>query len=304
MGYGFTLPSNPFDAVLLRFSPSLTSSQQSLYALQPPHPTPGLYHLSPRNHTPESPSIYPAALLNLFHILTALPHELSLLHSNPSSQPTTLRNTLSTHSQLLLAIRQKLCKIPRTTTPPQNSKQVSALHYRDGQLAILTSAIQESAAILKTAIASGKFVTLQSALLSSPAFNRAVESCFGTSDLLELQDSQQDEIVLMLYICHLRLITQLPPPPAACYPKQQQKQGEEEEEEEPQEVMKQLYADIFPSAANAAPEIFGGEAWTEELLAWGMKTYMDHGVTIYPDEEGAVLGVFGVCLEWCSSDSP
>jgi hypothetical protein len=281
MGYGFALLSNPFDAVLLRFSPSPTSSQQSLHALQPPHPTPGLYHLTPRNHTPTTPSIYPAALLNLFHILTATPYELRLLQSNPTSQTITFRNTLSTHSQLLLAIRRKINQIPPTVPPPKNSKQVSALYYREGQLAILTSAIQESATMLQSAIASNKFITLQSALLS-PAFNHAVESCFGASDLPVLQDTQQDEIVLILYICHLR-ITQLSPSPVISYSQQ-----------EVQKDVKQLYADIFPSAAIASPEIFGGEAWTEELLDWGMKTYMECGVTVYPDEEG---GVFGVCLE-------
>ncbi|CUS15322.1 unnamed protein product [Tuber aestivum] len=284
MGYGFTLLQNPFDTVLLKFSPPLTPSQHSLFGMSPT----GLYHLTPRNRAPENPSIYPPSLLTLIYILTSTPTETSHIPTARPTKPATKRNEISTHITLLQALLRKHQNFPPTLPEPRNSKQASAKIYADSQRSLILSAIAESKDIINSHTATS-IIRLQSALGrggTDKAFPAAIESCFGSADVEELAEAGQEDVVFILYLCHLSLTQQgfrLPACPASS--------------QEATHSARELHEELFPTAANAAPAVFGGEGWTVELLRRGMEAYADMGIR-FPEVEGlAVTGEYAVCLE-------
>ncbi|PWW74526.1 SET domain-containing protein [Tuber magnatum] len=283
MGYGFTLPQNPFDTVLLKSSPPLTPSQQSLLGKPPA----GLYHLTPRNRTPENPSIYPPSLLTLTYILTSTPAEASRMPTARPTRPATKRNEISTHITLLRALLRKHQNFPSTLPEPRNSKQASAKIYADSQRSLILSAIAESKDIINFHTTTS-IIRLQSALGggANKAFAAAIESCFGSADIEELTEAGQEGIVFILYLCHLSLTEQDFQLPACPTSSQEATYSAQE-----------LHEELFPAAANAAPAVFGREGWTVELLRRGMEAYADMGIC-FPEVEGlAVAGEYAVCLE-------
>jgi len=287
MGYGFTLLQNPFDSVLLKSSPALTPSQHSLLGELPT----GFYHLTPRNRTPENPSIYPPSLLTLIYILTSNPTEASRMPTRPT-KPATKRNEISTHMTLLHALLRKHQNFPPTLPEPQNSKQASAKIYADSQRSIVLSAIAESKDIINshTTTATCSLIRLQSALRrgrgAHRAFAAAIESCFGSANVEELTEAGQEDVVFILYLCHLSLTEQgfhLPACPTGS--------------QEAIQSARELHRELFPAVANAAPAVFGGEEWTVELLHRCMEAYADMGIRL-PEVEGlALAGQYVVCLE-------
>lgn len=284
MGYGFTLPQNPFDSVLLKSSPVLTPSQHSLLG----EPLTGLYHLTPRNRTPENPSIYPPTLLTLIYILTSTPTEASRMPTRPT-KPATKRNEISTHMTLLHALLRKHQNFPPALPEPQNSKQASAKIYADSQRSIILSAIAESKDIINSHATTSGLIHLQSALGKGGAdtvFAAAIESCFGSADVEELTETGQEDVVFILYLCHLSLTKQdfhLPAYPA--------------DSQEATQSARELHQELFPAVADAAPAVFGGEGWTVELLHRCMEAYADMGIR-FPEIEGLTLaGEYVVCLE-------
>lgn len=306
MGYGFTLPSNPFDTVVLRIKPTLSPEQEAVHSLYAPLTSfspEGIYHLSPRTNASSS---YPPALIILFNILTATPTELPLLQNNPSARPT-LRNSLATHNQLLVALRQKLSAFPREPDLPpcNNSKRRSAKIYRDAQLEILVGAIMESEGIVQDTLSDNpEIITLSSVLSSSEVFKDAIEKCFGTVDEEDLNEEEQGDIVFTLYICWQYILhTQNNQNQSPLWKEwftrliSSNKYGTTNEREgvkEAGEFVRELYNGVFPAAAGAAPGVFGGEEWTPELLSWGMRVFGGEGVGIWVDEGEEV---FVICVE-------
>ncbi|RPB02547.1 SET domain-containing protein [Choiromyces venosus 120613-1] len=281
MGYGFTLPENPFDSVLLK-PPRLTPSQLSLLG----EPPTGLYHLTRRNRTPENPSIYPPSLLSLIYILTSTPSEATRISTHPA-KPASKRNEISAHITLLHALLRKYQNFPAPNSlpPPRNSKQASAKIYADSQRSIVLSAIAESKGVINSRTAS--LVRLPAALAEGGAFAEAIEACFGSADEEELTEAGHDDTVHILYLCYLSLtqsdLFKLP----ACPP-----------EEEAMESARQLNEELFPIVAAVAPEVFGRAGWTVELLHRGMKAYADMGIQFPREVEGlALAGEYAVCLE-------
>ncbi|KAG0638467.1 hypothetical protein HOY80DRAFT_967431 [Tuber brumale] len=286
MGYGFTLLQNPFDSVLLKSSPPLTPSQHSLLGESPT----GLYYLTHRNRTTENPSIYPPSLLSLIYILTSTPTEASCMLTTRPTKPATKRNEISTHITLLRALLRKHQNFPPTLPEPLNSKQASAKIYADSQRSLILSAIAESKDIINSHTTSNCLIRLKSALgrgeRADKAFAAAIESCFGSADVKELTEAGQEDVVFILYLCHLSLAKQgfqLPVCPTHS-------QGATQSAQE-------LHEGLFPAAVSAAPAVFGGEGWTVELLHRGMEAYADMGIR-FPDIEGLVVaGEYAVCLE-------
>ncbi|RPB17272.1 SET domain-containing protein [Morchella conica CCBAS932] len=294
MGYGFTLPGNPFDTVVLRFLPVLSPAQESIRALQPASPFPdGIHHLSPRNPN----SLYPASLINLFHLLTATPEELPLLEANPAAETITLRNTIATHRQLLLAIRRKLDGFPaESTLPPlSNSRRRSAKVYRDTQVSIMTAAVAESEGVIRNILETKRevVVTLES-ILEDPVYSAAVEPCFGSVLPLELQMAGHEDLVFTLYLCWRYLQRDQLPEAWKKWFGRLLEAGECGNPEDLEEV-EELYKALFPAVAGAAPEVFDGEGWTEGLLRWGMRAFGRESIGVRL--EGKEAEVVIVCIE-------
>ncbi|KAH0612261.1 uncharacterized protein H6S33_010313 [Morchella sextelata] len=303
MGYGFTLPSNPFDTVVLRFLPVLSPAQESIRALQPASPFPdGIHHLSPRNPN----SLYPASLLNLFHLLTATADELPLLAAAPAADTITLRNTIATHRQLLLALRRKLDAFPaESTLPPlSNGRRRAAKVYRDTQVAIMAAAVAESEGVIRGILEAGKegVVTLES-VLGDPVYAAAVEACFGSVVPLELQMAGHEDLVFTLFLCWRYLQRDRLPGAWGRWFARLLEAGEcgrpedvkDDEEEEELEEVGELYKALFPAVVGAAPGVFAGEGWTEGLLRWGMRVFGRESIGVRL--EGKEAEVVVVCIE-------
>ena len=206
------------------------------------------------------------------------------------TKPATKRNEISTHMSLLHALLRKHQNFPPTLPEPQNSKQASAKIYADSQRSIILSAIAESKDIINSHATTSGLIRLQSALGrgggADRAFAAAIESCFGSADVEELTEAGQEDVVFILYLCHLSLTEQGFRLPA--YPTDSQ---------EATQSARELHQELFPAVADAAPAVFSGEGWTVELLHRCMEAYADMGIR-FPEIEGLTLaGEYVVCLE-------
>lgn len=283
MGYGFTLPANPFDTVVLRIKPVLSPAQAALHAALSSSPADALHHLTPR--TSASPSTFPAALIALFNILTATPTELAL-----RPPQTTLRNTLAAHAQLLAALRQKLCCFPHEPDLPpcSNARRRAARTYRDAQLAILVAAVDETERALRTLCCHPAATTLRSVLAAAGPFRDAVEVCFGTTDEHVLGAGDHADLVVTLYICwryiaHLRSNSTSSGSGDGVWARWLQAYGpttETETEPGAEQFVREVWEDVVPAGARAAPAVFGGPEWTPEMLSWGMRVFGGEGVSV------------------------
>lgn len=147
-------------------------------------------------------------------------------------------------------------------------------------------------------------VTLSSIFESSRLFRDTTEKCFGTVDVDELNEEEQGDIVFTLYICwQYILYTQNNQDQSPAWKGWLEKlissakygtTEEKEAVEEAGEFVKELFDSIFPAAAEAGPEVFGGEGWTPELLSWGMRVFGGEGVGVWVEEDEEV---FVVCVE-------
>jgi len=150
--------------------------------------------------------------------------------------------------------------------------------------------VAESKDIINSHATTSGLIRLPSALGrgggANRAFAAAIESCFGSADVEELTEARQEDVVFILYLCHLSLTEQGFHLPA--YPTDSQ---------EATQPARELHGELFPAVANAAPAIFGGEGWTVELLHKCMEAYADMGIR-FPEVEGlALAGEYVVCLE-------
>ncbi|KAL7273848.1 hypothetical protein RUND412_003263 [Rhizina undulata] len=303
MGYGFTISGNPFDTVVLKFNPPLAPGQQAIRELQiaaypPTDSPPGIHHLSLVPDS-ETNSLYPRSLLDIFQIITASPSDIPRLQSNPTAVSVSLRNTIATHNQLLLAMKRKVAGIvtgnQTLEREPVNSKQRSAKVYRDTQVSILSSAISESESVLKGALANANVIRLENALREQP-FADAVEVCFGTKGEDDIRGMGMEDIVFVLYLCW-KYIASSSSPSSSEWEKWfrtiVRTYGSPGDEDDVDEEAQQNYEDVFPAAAEAAEDVFGGDMWTAGMMAWGMKVYQMEGVGVGVGENA----VWVICLE-------
>ncbi|TGZ78704.1 SET domain-containing protein [Ascodesmis nigricans] len=286
MGYGFSLASNPCDHYPLVINPPLSPSQRKIRTLQlqslslPPSDN-GQYSI-----TISTSPIIPPSLITLFRLLTATPNELPLLQITPTS-PISLRNELSTHSQLLMALRMKLPAITNPLPhPPKNSRQKFATIYRESQAMILKSALTETKTrlhdIYSTGTSSGALISLTTAL-SDPTFSAAIEACFGTAGESELEEEDQEDIVFVLYICWKYLHRSEPGNEkwAQWVERIIRDRVYGTPDDEPEEGVDEIFEAIFPAAGEAAPEVFAdpeGGRWCVELVAWALRVFQGEGI--------------------------
>ncbi|KAF8542264.1 hypothetical protein BDD12DRAFT_729499 [Trichophaea hybrida] len=279
LGYGFATPDNPTDTITLRLTAPLSPPQARIRSQQPQPIHPGIYHIS-RNANP----FYPRELTTLFHILTATPSEIPLLEKFPNADIISIRNELATQFQLFIATSRKLAGFDVDPGKPQNDKQRAAKILRDGQIAILQSAIKYSEGEVKKIFEQheGSEVLTIETTLTEIAFKGAVEKCFETSDVEELVEAEQEDVVFVLFLCWKYLYSDEPKwrkwfkAMAKHYPIPKA-------DDEVDSGIQDVFDAVFPYAGKLAVDVFGGDRWTPALLGWAMEIYQSEGVNAVVD---------------------
>jgi hypothetical protein len=172
MGYGFCIPSNPYDQVALRFRPPLQPAQLDALKQQPSYDTKthneGLYFITNprlRDHlwtTREAFLSFHPLLISTFYVLLADPHNLANLTQNkcPASRLTFLviDGLFAALTNKLSNITQHDANIPKLTT---NRRQRNAQLYRISQIQILDEAVRPFERRVSRALDTGELLTLQ-----------------------------------------------------------------------------------------------------------------------------------------------
>lgn len=280
LGYGFAIPDNPTDTITLRFTAPLTPPQARIRSKQPQPSRPGIYHVS-RNANP----FYPKELTTLFHILTAAPSEIPLLEKSPSADIISIRNELATQFQLFIAMSRKLAGFDTDPGEPQNDKQRAAKTLRDGHMTILQSAIGHSESELKRIFKKyegSEILTIETAL-TEKSFKEAVEKCFETSDVEELVEAEQEDVVFVLFLCWKYLCSDEPKWRKWFETMAKHYSTSKANDSEVDEGIRDVFDAVFPDAAKLAVDVFGGAGWTPPLLGWIMDIYQNEGVNTVVD---------------------
>ncbi|KAI5777469.1 hypothetical protein EDC01DRAFT_778679 [Geopyxis carbonaria] len=302
MGYGFAIKDNPTDSVALRMAPPLSPVQASIRALQPQPATPNIFHISMH----AKPAI-PDSLICLFRLLTATPLEAPLLAATPAERVST-RNELAAYTHLYYALSMKLRPFATDCPEPQNNKQSFAAVYRRGQHVILSYALGYVEAALQVLQGEESFVTLRTALWDE-RFAPAVEACFETKVRVELEAAGQGDLVLVLYLCWRYINGDWPEwfaqaareynfdPSAPAAPAATTADDEDEDmDEDDDDGAEETFAALFPDAAEEAPEVFGGPAWTPQLLGWMVRVFRGESVDgVVPGHGDGGAGDGSVC---------
>ncbi|KAI9814626.1 MAG: hypothetical protein M1827_003182 [Pycnora praestabilis] len=245
LGYGFCLPSNPFDQVAIKLNMpsnpnhSAIRNQQSSYinSIVSPNETPpdGYYYIrSPDHYTSGYENVsaelraFPPSLIDNLSILVANDREMGLLQKRPNLHWPTLnggrRNMLALICQLLQVLQRKYNEITwfdhLLPKDPTNDKQRNAKIYRDSQISIIRAAINPLMYKLRGAVEIGdhgevipQLVTLEKALkylksldkVTYTSFRRGLKLALGTNDIRELREACWAEGVWTLWICTIRL---------------------------------------------------------------------------------------------------
>ncbi|KAA8911325.1 hypothetical protein FN846DRAFT_450492 [Sphaerosporella brunnea] len=284
MGYGFCIPENPAETVALRFNtPPLAPEQAEIYKSLKHPDKEDYYYLTLK-------AGYPLELISLFRLLTAAPSEMRLLENTPYKS-VSVRNELATQFQLVMAISKKLQGFETVALEePVNQRQQAALTLRSGQQEILRSALSHSRETISSLFTEheGKEIFSIETVLQNSVFAEAVEACFETSDVEEIIEAEQEDIVFVLWLCW-KYITKDEKWSGwfdrmkGVYPMQEEMTVEE------------VFEAIFPEAAEAAPEVFGGEEWTAALMGWVMAVYQQEGVNVEPEEGKLVWVISNEC---------
>lgn len=269
-GYGFALADNPSDSLILAFPPRLSGPQMRIRERQPQPSIRNIYHLTLGGG-------YPRELTTLFHILTASPSDRPLLEADPAADSISLRNSMATEFQLLMALKHKLRKFTVEPGEPRNDRQRAANIYRDGQMAILRAAVKRSEDEIARLLAKhdGKEIFTIETAMRDALFAAATDAAFEAGTVSELFESEQEDVVLAFFLCWKFLtgddkwkrwfeyIAQFHPFP-----------------EETGEDIHDLFDRLHPDAAERAPQVFGGDRWTPELLGWAWELYTEEGANV------------------------
>ncbi|KZF19202.1 SET domain-containing protein [Xylona heveae TC161] len=243
LGYGFCLPSNPFDQFSLKLRlpnfgpisiirPLLEASEHTSVTKDMIE---GIYFVRGTNHftkgyessVPEY-SAFPPELRAIFSILVANPDELNRMQANAAKNrfPTdgiSGRMQLAVMNQLLMALRRKYAAIvqhdARLPQKPANACQEKAKVYRDGQIQILRETIGRLERRLKLATRSNEggpgseeLLTLDNALQflrhawrdAYDDLKRLLKDTFGTANIRELREAGWEEGVWAIWLCAVR----------------------------------------------------------------------------------------------------
>ena len=225
-------------------------------------------------------------LLQLFRTLSANEWEAEMLMASPSVPITlTSRNELTAKVKWAMALKMKIDETPSgPACPPLTRFERDAHIYREGEVNILIQVHKELSREIKYMTQHDGVMNLRDVVGYFPRFQEAVESVFG--DLEDMPDYGTDDIVFIIGICkwwlqfskdkhsiqqdfhpYFESLTSL-------YPMDKILDDVESEE------LNELYGQIFPTAAEVAPNEFGSREWTLQLLAWGKRVYLEEVVRL------------------------
>lgn len=324
LSYGFTIPDNPDDTVVLKFTPPLSGAQKKVRRMQVSEADDkGIYYLHSTNRYP------PEQLIQLFHILVAIPREYQILQNCPTSEVVTLRNELASKLQLLNALEAKSARIYRSerelVAENGNKTHEYILTYRNEQLEILSSVIAQLEAEIAAYQRKPEAITLPRLLAQDKTFRDAIEVCFG--DLETIRQEGLEDRVFVLGLCWKYLQSPVKSAfnnsasplsrtiqnessssshsnktlaPSTRWPRFFTKMwdfylnpinadpGDVTETgvtEGAQEEALSLFEDLFPAAADAAPEVFGNHlqgpgGWNAELIRDVTRFYQWEGIEV------------------------
>lgn len=281
MSYGFAIEDNIDDTVLLKFLPALSGGQLHLRRRQIlEEQDTGLYHLHKSSPHP------PLPLIHLFHILVANPREIEILQQNPTIEIVSLRNEVATKKQLVFALNAKYNRISDERENPHTNAEQFITIYRRGQCDILLDALTMLRNETKQIMSRPEVYPLAQLLLEQP-FRDGIEACFG--DIGELAENGLEDKVFVLGLCRKYLDSLRNSNRQDNWSRFFEKMGNAYSEHiqtgeggESQGEAEEFYDDMFPAAAEAAPEVFGdgGGAWTVGLVTWMMKIYQGEVIEI------------------------
>jgi len=269
-GYGFALLDNPSDSLILAFSPRLSEPQMRIREHQPQPSIENIYHLTLDGG-------YPEELTTLFHILTASPSDRPLLEANPAASSVSIRNSMATEFQLLMALKHKLGKFMVGPGEAKNQRQHVAKIYREGQKAILLAAVKRSEEEIARLLAQhdGKEIFTIETAMKDKQFAEATGAAFNSHTVAELFQNEQEDVVLAFFLCwkfmtgdykwkryfdHMAKFHPFP--------------------QEASDDIQDLFDRLHPDAADRAPEVFGGDLWTPLLLGLAWELYTEEGANV------------------------
>ena len=237
IGYGFCVPNNPHDSILLTLKPPPEDLQMILRQTHPGYfTTKGewnseqvTFKLKQPMETPSAKQIFmslPEAVLDL--LIAMLRHERGLpfdFYPRPLEhlmEDEDGRRYLPFIARLLVqSLAPKLAKLQAVELPnePKKHKQRQAGIYRDGQLRILGSTIAAMRTYTRSllripSMPGSRFVTLEGLIelwsaRSSPEkvapFVAGIEACSGTADVDQLRQAGWEEDVIVLLLCFVWL---------------------------------------------------------------------------------------------------
>ena len=237
LGYGFCLPGNPHDSVMLTLKPPPEDLQEQLKRVHPGYFKPAnqgwdgekaTFHIKqPSAATEGQPNgIFdelPAPLLELLTYI--LRHERGLpfhFFEEPLqylASPSGSRYLPHVARMIVQSLSPKLAKLHAVELPssPQNERQQQASIYRAGQTDILSAAIASlrtyTRSLVRPATESGaRLVTLEGfrelwayhstkSETSVPAFLQGIQANAGTLDVTQLRMAGWEEDVFVLALC-------------------------------------------------------------------------------------------------------
>ncbi|KAK5706254.1 hypothetical protein LTR97_001241 [Elasticomyces elasticus] len=239
MGYGFCIPDNPYDTVMLTLKPPPDDLQGELRTVHPGYFTTdgqwssdkATFRLRRMPREMEDVELVfeylPEALLEL--LLYILRHERRLgfeFQQSPlvylKTDPGGRRYLPHIARMIVQSLAPKLQKLQSATLPPGGpgiSKQLQANMYRSGQMEIIQATMAAlrtfTRSLLKPAEATGsRFVTLEGLLdlwsrRTSPRvvapFIAGIEAISGTVNVDQLRQAGWEDDVMVLLVCYIYL---------------------------------------------------------------------------------------------------
>jgi hypothetical protein len=244
LGYGFCLPHNPFDKVLLTLKEPALALQKEVRAVHAGYFTQdgvwssekATFGIGVRRFDKQDPSSLfaelPEPLLELLLYILRDERGLQFTFTQHPLMYLTSRDSVGRRYQphlvraMVQSLAPKLSKLNSAElSPPKNHKQEQAKIYRDGQIEILTSVINACRHILRhefrpsslnveDASQRGLLYTLEDILAISAQskhqgrndeFLTGIAQSAGSSNVLQLRQAGWEEDMLALLLCFLTL---------------------------------------------------------------------------------------------------
>ncbi|CAN6674227.1 hypothetical protein TRVA0_050S01046 [Trichomonascus vanleenenianus] len=184
MGYGFAIPSNPFDRVALRLGmnifPVIEAGMKTHFSIEPPKDL--VFYL-----TRESP--LSDALVAAFCVVAADIHD--------NEMPANARGItrLRGLNSLLGALQRKRSQL----APADDEEHSSRYYYVQGQSEILDAAIESLNGLIEAETSAHRAVDLTSLAETDPDFISAIVAHYDVGSAAELVEMQLEDEALLIY---------------------------------------------------------------------------------------------------------